>query len=455
MLYPGDESHLCPLVSFLLFLLLCGCTASHIAQRPGQAKLIEVGENTRVSRANEVYALTEPYVAAHPKNPNHLLVGTIRGTYSEDGWKSFCSSFITLDGGRKWTQHDFKTNQCSDPWVVILSDGTALFSGFGASSGVEVFRSGDGGRTWNDKPDAVLPFMDHPIMITDATGSKFDGSIYLVGERGEREGSRTGLFVTRSTDAGKTFQQMAHLLPNDLQNSVLTPAFLTSGTLVVSLSSYAHTPAGSAEPVYLDPPKEWVVTSTDGGKTFSAPVVMTESCASKSGFASMVVDHSTGPFRDRLYYICREVKTQEIILINSPDRGATWSKPVRASAFAKDIEFRRTPSVVVNKDGIVGVSWYERRKSVNGQCSQDVYFAASLDGGKSFLPATRVTGVSSCPETPGNGQAAVRFPAGGDYSGLTTTSDGLFRIVWADSRDGIYQLFTAPIKVTSKAAVAK
>src|SRR3712207_8750402 len=58
------------------------------------------------------------------------------------------------------------------------------------------------------------------------------------------------------------------------------------------------------------------------------------------------------------------------------------------SSSSGEVVFRRTPSVAVNKDGVVGLTWYERRKEAGGEC-QHLYFTASLDGGKSFLPQVR------------------------------------------------------------------
>ena len=60
-----------------------------------------------------------------------------------------------------------------------------------------------------------------------------------------------------------------------------------------------------------------------------------------------------------------------------------------------------------------------------------------------------MSGATSCPDTPqdkgvfDNGT----FGAGGDYSGLAATSDGIFHLVWSDARTGIYQLRTASVAV--------
>jgi hypothetical protein len=76
-----------------------------------------------------------------------------------------------------------------------------------------------------------------------------------------------------------------------------------------------------------------------------------------------------------------------------------------------------------------------------------VFFTASRDGGETFLPEVKVSSAENCPITPANGEAGWRWPTGGDYHGLAADAAGRFHLVWADSRDGIYQLRTASATV--------
>jgi hypothetical protein len=177
---------------------------------------------------------------------------------------------------------------------------------------------------------------------------------------------------------------------------------------------------------------------------------VSEACGSGGGFASLAVDTSTGPSRDRLYLTCTNRDRNTIFVHYSSDRGERWSAPVRVESAAGEVIFRRTPSIAVNKDGVVAVTWYERRKEGTREC-QHIYFTASLDGGKTFLPEARVSSAPSCPDTPRNGGSAKRWPAGGDYSGLAAASDGSFHVLWSDSRNGIYQLWSARVQVNAAA----
>jgi hypothetical protein len=78
---------------------------------------------------------------------------------------------------------------------------------------------------------------------------------------------------------------------------------------------------------------------------------------------------------------------------------------------------------------------------------QHLYFAASRDGGGTFLPEVKVSTAENCPDTPQNAEAGRRWVAGGDYFGLAAAAEGSFRLLWADSRDGIYQLRSSTVRV--------
>jgi hypothetical protein len=107
----------------------------------------------------------------------------------------------------------------------------------------------------------------------------------------------------------------------------------------------------------------------------------------------------------------------------------------------------------VNRQGVVGVAWYDARNdrsTIKGdfRC-QELYFSASTAGGESFLPEIKVSTKPSCPATPRNVETSLRFPAGGEYMGLAAAPDGTFRLLWSDSRSGIYRLYTAKVVVRS------
>jgi hypothetical protein len=142
----------------------------------------------------------------------------------------------------------------------------------------------------------------------------------------------------------------------------------------------------------------------------------------------------------------------EIMIASSADKGKTWSAPVTVSdapQVARDSggPDQFMPTVAVNKEGIVGVLWYDRRDNPN---NRDYYarFSASLDGGATWLKSVRV---SSAANEPGKKGGSV---TNGDTSGLAASADGRFHALWIDNRSGTPQAWTAPITVAGKPVAA-
>src|SRR6185436_14502398 len=101
------------------------------------------------------------------------------------------------------------------------------------------------------------------------------------------------------------------------------------------------------------------------------------------------------------------------------------------------------PAVAVNKDGVVGVSWY-RRGVPPDEAVRSVRFTASVDGGETFLPTVEVNaypGVTR-PKGPalyvfsGNSfLVSASLPGSarlGDTAGLAADAGGGFHPFWVD-----------------------
>ena len=125
------------------------------------------------------------------------------------------------------------------------------------------------------------------------------------------------------------------------------------------------------------------------------------------------------------------------------------------------------PSVAVNKDGVVGVSWYDRRHSTN-DADYEVRFAASFDGGQTFTNSVLVSekpnvfdkgeswslkGLALLDKTSAARLIVVRdeYVASGDTADLIADPAGIFHSVWIDNRTGVRQVWTAAIAVLGKA----
>jgi hypothetical protein len=365
-----------------------------------------------------------------------------------------CAAFATFDDGKTWTRHDLGMKVCADPWTAINDDGSAVLAVL-SESDLLVHRSADGGKTWPGRPVSFRGSHDHETLTVDPAS----GAVYLLSSGYFPEAAtgkkRPAIFVARSDDGGRTFQEPTRVFTSNLNSNTATPVVLSDGTFVASLDECQR--SSTEGPLWLEKERHSVLTSKDRGKTFSVPMFVSESCG--RGFPTLAVDPSAGPFRDRLYYLCNTYHFTDVLLHYSPDRGESWSRPIRANKGSGTRPYVRTPAIAVNKDGVVGIAWYDARNEKMKfkqifQCL-DVYFTASLDGGETFLPDVKVTSQIGCADSPGNGDARYRWPAGGDYFGLAARPDGDFALVWADSRDGMYRLRTTTVRVNGKAAAAK
>src|SRR5438445_4214532 len=165
-------------LGYLLGTLLSGF--SLCAQTPAPAgpprptDSLEVGADRPVRLGTPERAAVEPYLAADPENPNHLLGAVFLVAKMGDPRRSDfapeenCATFASFDGGQTWVTHDFPVKPCIDPWVALLPNGTAIFAGLGGTE-LMVFRSTDGGRTWSDRPVSFGRGHDHGTLGVDRT----------------------------------------------------------------------------------------------------------------------------------------------------------------------------------------------------------------------------------------------------------------------------------------------
>jgi hypothetical protein len=425
----------------------------------GQGEIITVRGDHSIDVEGPDAPLTEPFLAVDPADPSHFVVGAIVApTTADSPWH--CAAFASFDEGATWTRSDFAMERCIDPWLLFTPDGAVLFIGIELLRDVGgddrfhlvAFRSGDGGLSWTDEPTSLGRAHEHAMLFADPAGAEI---VYLTSRRMRRTPTnqpRHTVYVARSADGGRTFHELAELRPS---NAALNPTglgVLADGTLALSFFDFQRNVDGLNRAGMLSRSRAWLYRSTDRGQTFSEPLLITDGCASGveggfPGYPFYGVDGSSSPFRDRMYHVCVRPGFEGVALAHSTDRGETWSNPVRVDAPPNDgPAHARTAMLAINNDGAVGVAWYDRRNDPDRAC-QDFYFTGSVDGGETFLEPIRISSETSCPETAGNGRAGRSWPAGGDYSSIAAGGNGIFHLIWADSRSGRFGLRHAAVRV--------
>jgi hypothetical protein len=165
---------------------------------------------------------------------------------------------------------------------------------------------------------------------------------------------------------------------------------------------------------------------------------------------SLAVDRSGGAFDGRLYAAWPDARNEghtQVFLATSDDLGRTWSDPRVLNGTDRRLQNGDRPNhfmpvVEVSAGGVVGVLWYDR-DAHDDNLGYTPRFAASLDGGVSFLPSVPLA-------TPGNvaveGELRVN---GGDTAGLAVDADGVFHAAWIDNRSGSHQMWTTTVRVAA------
>lgn len=466
---------------------------------------IEVAANVHVSAAHPAAPHFETQIAAHPRDSAHIIGCAMRFSTRENRFTTVVH--LSRDGGRTWRQTlELDRGLTSfDPTCVIAPDGTAYFAAFGyfESPGGRyeqlVYVSRDGGATWSE-PTTARPILDRLYVTPGPRPSEL-----IV------HGTTEQLAVLRGTPSPEgtiRFDPVVRAPRDDatfvygMGNGIV----LDDSTVLVVHGAFRHpapgTPLASGRLVALRiTTRQGIVDSArvhlDSAVTIGD--VHLGAGPQHSSIPSLAIDRSAGPFAGRLHVVWGDVRSgrSQVLLSRSADGGRTWSAPVVVSdnpeVVAREQRTARSPAdaldgsapdafmpnVAVNPAGVVGVSWHDRRPDgVLGDTAQGWYvrFAASHDGGESFMPSVRVseapfrTDLASptqlFPRSSGGGAredwargGPIRidfnvdrfYSNAGDTGGLTAASDGTFHPLWIDTRTGVPQLWTTRIRVEGAA----
>jgi hypothetical protein len=266
------------------------------------------GPVTVVNVSDDTTSQNETPLAVNPRNSQNLLTGNNDWNYN-DG----CGVNVSFDGGKSWTKtlpngflpgvtrfsndpsvpgtgsYDFG----GDPAVAFGPDGTAYFACFGYQGtppfGVVLLlsRSTDGGKTWLAGGPA------QPLTLV----TSFNGN-------GKARGS-TGQFPDHD----------AIHVAND-------------GTIYLTWAQFNG--LGTHSPVY-------VATSTNGGRSFGAPIAVTSGSVRNNQDQRIVTDPRTGIAYLTFDNSIQGGKGTAMYVATSMDHGASWSTPIQLGTFQNPV----------------------------------------------------------------------------------------------------------------------
>jgi hypothetical protein len=455
------------------------------------AQQITVGPNIQVSLAHKDLPHGEVLIASDPDDSTKLLGCSMMFSRKLGQWTTVVYS--SGDGGRTWLASlevgDPKTITF-DPSCAYGPRGTAYAASvtLTPTDSILVYSSEDYGKTWSlaSNISKKYPGLDRDFIVIDTTGGERNGEVYIVGLGSLLDFNGVSVYgesLLTSAASGKAFDRPIVMTAGESRGAQTGNAAVLSDGAVTAVTALwsrtpdqddvlrkRHDPSGSIR----------MVASNDGGRSFELPVKVSDfymdygSPESTSFMPLIAVDPGSSSFKDRLYVIWldRRLGSNTIFLSYSSDKGVTWSQPrmvsdnhqVSGSELPRD---DRNPMLAVSKAGVVGVTWYDRQGNPDN-LGWRVRFAASLDGGESFLPSVVV---SDKPNEYGKNeewlllgsaemgpelQAHIRLNhftfSGGDTAGLAADARGVFHPLWIDNRTGIPQVWTTSVKVNGVAS---
>ena len=391
-----------------------------------------------------------------------------------------------------------------------------------------VWSTDDEGATWVGPARLRSPVPpDHARIAADWSDGPHRGRLYVVWNDVRDSFIRDDfqLFLHTLDDGGKTVSEPKLLSTIAGGKLVATePVVLSDGALLVTFYQYffpLSDEKNSQMPFFT-------MRSEDGGDTFtdvevafrvgnhSWPYAQTEMT---SAFTLPIVawDRTGGPHGDNIYIVWDQVSdgTSNIWFRRSTDGGRSWSDAMRLNdndppGPGASLDDRMIPAVEVNRDGVVGVAWYDRRRDDTRRC-WELFFTSSSDGGETFAANVPVASAPSCPPPAHAPVARVHNLAAdpdvkelsedeiakmdlmqrmtvvmaqqsraargqyfgdldharlevtfdnargnqpGHYLGLAGDANGAFHPLWISRRNGIDELFTTTVEVAADAPAA-
>ncbi len=410
------------------------------AQEYFQSQLT-LGQNIQVSKANINFPHVEPSLVVDPNNPLRLITASMM--YTASGQPDQIVSYYSEDGGETWQSSSFQSTEIHgvDPWLAYDNSGVAYLTYL---PGV-VHKSMDHGKTWSK--GVKLKGTKNPYDFIKISSS--ENYLYVTASQNLRTkaGDRLGpISVVRVSKDLREIEDPVQILPGNINYQVGAPINIhDSDSLAVPFYELSD-----SDDNLLEQNRIWISMTNNKAKSFLTPKM-----TGFEGADPVLLADKTDPRKLHLFWQARVDKSWYIHSSYSEDYGVHWSEPIKVE------DINRNPgsagilaTVAMSQNGVIGLIW-PNHKTDSSNKAYGVYFTYSLDQGKTWSESSLISDKISHPNTKGNEITikntdrfvSNRFRQGGDYYGLVSLENNVFRAVWSDNKTGTYQLWTAKIEI--------
>lgn len=368
----------------------------------------------------------EPRAAINPVNPLNIV-----GMYQQDRWDNGGDRGLVAsashDGGLTWHPvvmpgitkcSGGAYDRASDPWVTFAPNGDAYaisltFDVFDPNNGILVSKSTNGGASWS----APIPVaadstggLDKQSITADPSNPNY---VYAMWDRFTSPPgfppSENGRFhahsylqqawFSRTTNGGLTWETPHVAFNPGTQAGTIGSIVnvLPNGTLVDGLVVFSDHKQSSTD---LRGSSIAVIRSTDHGTTWSKkPIIIAPYDPTFSGAfdpdtghpirSGGLPDFTVDPANGNLYAVWEDdhptAGIDAIQFSQSTDGGLTWSNPIKINQtptnIAPENQQAFTPTVKVNANGTVGVTYYDFRSNTPAAgLPTDYWFVSCASG---------------------------------------------------------------------------
>jgi len=340
-------------------------------------------------------AANEPSIAIDQTNPTRIAIGwrqfnTVNNNFRQAGYA------YTTDGGHSWRFPGVIQPGVfrSDPVLDSDLDGNFYYNSLtsdGSTFHCDVFKSSNGGATWGT--GTVAQGGDKQWMTIDKTGGQGNGNIYAFWTS-SYSFCPPGFF-TRSTNRGASYESCI-VIPGDPFWGTL--AVGPGGELYVcGAGDSAFVVAKSTTARDSSRVVSWDTTTVvrlDGDiVAFAGP--NSPNPSGLLGQAWVAVDRSNGPTRGNVYVLCSVRRNSnadplDVMFVRSTNGGRTWSAPVRVNDDASTTAWQWFGTMSVVPTGRIDVVWLDTRDNP-GSVNSSLYYSFSTNAGVTWSPNARLS----------------------------------------------------------------